>query len=319
MDFTISEIKWIREQLPREVRNGIEKLTRPLFMPRNEEDVMRNMITLSNQLKFSRDLPQVIINFDAQHESELVFTVICLRVFKPSDVAIKDIFDKSDSFLRFIPDRIKRLGLLRKKYPREATVFRVKFSAHDFLRSDHSVDLLKARQAIVHELQRVLGEFRDFNGGMIAKQHEQFIALKGMFPQIDKNHELLLENFFHSIFPIEHRSVFNPLFLKNLFTLLVASIQKNGEGASEAAAFQRNCETSSYVLFSYNDPSQKQKIMECARNFQVPSSQLLTISLEHLGIFYLGYIYFEEDEEKRDNWLRKLDFCAANKGYLIPY
>jgi len=29
-----------------------------LFMPRNEEEVIRNIITLSNQLKASHDLPR---------------------------------------------------------------------------------------------------------------------------------------------------------------------------------------------------------------------------------------------------------------------
>jgi len=123
MDFTLSEIKWIKDRLPAEIKSGIEKLTRPLFMPRNEEEVMRNIITLSNQLKLTRDLPQVIINFESQVETELAFTVIWLRVLNLFDLPIHDLFEKSDSFLRFIPDQIKHLGFLRKKNPKEATVF----------------------------------------------------------------------------------------------------------------------------------------------------------------------------------------------------
>ncbi len=305
-DFTLSEIKWIKQRLPDEIRSGIERLTRPLFMPRNEEEVMRNIITLSNQLKFSRDLPQVIINFDEQSESELSFTVICLRVLNSTDLSIQDLFEQSDSFLSFVPDRIKQVGLLRKKYPKEATVFRVKFSAYHFLRTDHSVDLFKARQAIVQELQRILGEFRDYNGGMIAKQHEQFIALKELFFQLDRNEELLLENFFHSIFPIELRSLFNPLFLKNLFTLLLDAVQKSKDTPSEPAIFQKIDSSCCYFLLSYTDILLKEKIMDCARTFQIPSSQLLTITLNHLGISFLGYIYFEEDAERRENFLMKM-------------
>ncbi len=303
-DFTILEVKGIKERLADEIRNGIEKLTRPLFMPRNEEDVMRNIITLSNQLKFTRDLPQVIINFDAQEESELAFTVICLRVYKETDEPIKDLFEKSGTYLRFIPDRIKRLGLLRKKYPKEATVFRVKFSAHSFLRSDHSVDLLKARGAIVHELERILGEFRDFNGGMISKQNELFETLRRLVPVAGKNEELLLENFFHSIFPIEHRSVFNPLFLKDLYLLLHSATQKCKEEAFEAAIFHENQGSCCNLLLSYRDPALKHRILEYVRNYQIPSSQLLTVELEYLGVSYLGYIYFEEDDQKRDIFLK---------------
>ena len=374
-DFSLSEIKWIRQRLPDEIRNGIEKLTRPLFMPRNEEEVMRNIVVLSNQLKFSRDLPQVIINFDEQAGSELSFTVICLRVLygaqegfmnfdqarrsqielneehhsrvglrsrcakrtgkgdeksrfgkvaagqnsqnltesriNATDLSIQDLFEQSDSFLRFVPDRIKRVGLLRKKHPKEATVFRVKFSAHHFLRTDHSVDLFKARQAIVQELQRVLGEFRDYNGGMIAKQHEQFVSLKELFTNLDRNEELLLENFFHSIFPIELRSLFNLLFLKNFFTLLLDAVQKNKSIPPEPAIFQRTDNACCYFLLSYHDALLKEKVKNCVRTFQIPSSQLLTVALEHLGASFLGYVYLEEDAMRRENFLKGVAACSA--------
>jgi hypothetical protein len=304
-DFSLAEVKWIKEKLPDEIKNGIEKLTRPLFMPRNEEEVMRNIITLSHQLKFARDLPQVIINFDEQAGSELVYTVIWLRVLKEGDFAIQDLFEGSDTFLKFYSDRIKRVGLLRKKHPKEATVFRLKFATHSFLRTDHSVDLFKARQAIVCQLQRILGEFRDYNGGMIAKQHEQFVALKKLYPYLDRNEGLLLENFFHSIFPIELRSLFNPFYLKNFFSLLLEAVQKNKDNSSGVCMILQTSDSACcYFLFCSKDSCLKEKAMECAKFLQIPSSKLLTIDLEHLETFYLGGIYLEEDEERRNHFLK---------------
>jgi len=300
-DFSLAEIKQIKERLPDEIRNGIEKVTRPLFMPRNEEEVMRNIIILSNQLKFSRDLPQIVIAFDEQTEGELVFSIIWMRVLKPSDVDLQELFDRSESFFKFIPDRIKKVGLLRKKYPKEVTVFRVKFATHPFLRPDHSVDLFKARQAIVHELQRLFGEFRDYNGGMIAKQHEQFLALRSLFSSLDRKEELLLENFFHSIFPIELRSLFNPQFLKNLFSILLDGIQKNREtGGRKAVFLQKTDHLCCYLLLSYDEPSHKEEVIECFKFLQIPSSQLLMLSLQVSENSYLGYIYLEENFEKRN-------------------
>ena len=362
--FLLSEIKSFQNRLPGEIRSGIEKLARPLFMPRNEEDVMRNILILSHQLQSSGDLPQVIINFESQVESELFFTVIWLRVLKPLDSrqctekkngaflhpsptnsaidscstlksmycesiaeglgegcknpqiplfgtlpSIPSLFEKSDCTLKFLPDRIKQVGLLRKKYPKEATVFRLVCLAQHFLRPDHSVDLFKARQWIGQELQRVLGEFRDYNGGMISKQHEQFTALKGLFPKMDKNKELLLENFFHSIFPIEHRSVFNPCLLKNLFNLFCEAVHSN-----ERKFYAENNEGSCYFLISCNEVSLGSRVVEEVKKFQIPSSQILTLSLEHLGIFYLGVLYAEESRRLRDDFMEhitdfvKLDF-----------
>lgn len=305
-DFSLSEMRKIKERLPDEIRNGIEKLTRPLFMPRNEEEVMRNIITLSNQLKLARDLPQVIITFDEQMENELSFTVIWLRVLQSTDLSLQELFEVCECFVKFVPDRIKRVGMIRNKYPKEATVFRLRFEAHPFLRSDQSVDLFKARQALVQELRRILGEFRDYNGGMIAKQYEQYQALKGLFSDLDKKEELLLENFFHSIFPIELRSMFNPHPLKNLFIMFLKAIAKNRESEQKSAIFYEVDEQYSYFLLSYDTLHLKECATEAISCLQIPSSQLLTISMQVFEVYYLGYIYLEEKAESREKFLNEL-------------
>lgn len=305
-DFSLKEMRQIKERLPDEVRNGIEKLTRPLFMPRNEEEVMRNIITLSNQLKLARDLPQVIITFDEQTELELSFTVIWLRVLKPSDPLLHEIFEMRDSFVEFVPDRVKRVGMIRNKFPKEATVFRVRFAAHPFLRSDQSVDLFKARQAVVLELHQLFGEFRDYNGGMIAKQHEQYLALKDLFDPLDAKDELLLENFFHSIFPIELRSLFNPHPLKKLFTMLMSAVQRNRESAQKTAVFYEVDGQHCYFLLSYDSAEIKECAEQRLKSLQIPSSQLLTISMQVFEASYLGYIYLEGQGDRRENFLNSL-------------
>jgi hypothetical protein len=167
----------------------------------------------------------------------------------------------------------------------------VKFSTDRFLRADHSVDLFDARRAIAAELQRLFGEFRDYNGGMIAKQHEQLIHLKHLTAPLDRNGQLLLENFFHSISPIELCSLFNPMYLKNLFSLLLQATQKSKGVDSELPLLQHIDESCCYFLIFFEDPCLKEKVMECIGAFQVPSSQFLTISVEQSGIVYLGCIY----------------------------
>ena len=87
-------------------------------------------------------------------------------------------FKKADSSLQYIHDHTKNVGTLRKKYQKEVTVFRVKLPKEGFLRRDHTIDLYKARQTVVGELSLVVGEFRDFNGGMITKQNELLSSLK---------------------------------------------------------------------------------------------------------------------------------------------
>ena len=140
-----------------------------LFMPRNEEEVMKNVIRLSQELKYIRDLPQVFISFDEQTDSQLVFTVVLLRVLLGRENSIAELFKQNSTMCHFIEDRVKLVGFIRGKYPKESTVFRVKLYKESFMRRDHTVDLLGARQFVVKMLEEIVGEFRDYNGGIDRK------------------------------------------------------------------------------------------------------------------------------------------------------
>ena len=219
--FTLEEQRRLKEELPSELKNRFEKRLHPVFMPQNEEVVMRNMLTLSNQLKFVRDLPQVMIDFNQQMEEHLEFLVILARVAKPGLPAINDYFKNKPTFLEFIPDRQRIVGTLRKKYEKEASVFRVRIRKHPFFRKNLSVDLYKARKEIANELARLLGEFRDYNGGTISKETELFDRLKASLGAKAREHVFLLENYFYSLTPPIMRSVLPVEPIKKLFLMML--------------------------------------------------------------------------------------------------
>ncbi len=75
-EITSCERRLLHERLAQEIENRIEHLIHPVFMPRNEEEIMRNMLVLSSQLRYVRDIPQVFISFDEQTDSSLFYTVI---------------------------------------------------------------------------------------------------------------------------------------------------------------------------------------------------------------------------------------------------
>jgi hypothetical protein len=129
LEFSKEEISRLRLSFPEQLKHCIEVALKPLFMPRNEEEVMRHIVTLAGELRFIRDLPQLILSFDEQKEAELCFTVIIVRILFPNTPSIEEKFEEQESILTFTPDRVKRLGMLRKKYPKEATVFRVGISS----------------------------------------------------------------------------------------------------------------------------------------------------------------------------------------------
>jgi len=290
-EFSLEEIRKIRHFLPEELKRSIEVALRPLFMPRNEEEVLRHIVTLSGQLRFVRDLPQVILSFERQTEADLIFNVILVRILLPESVSIQNLFDQQKSLLTYIYDRVKRVGMLRKRYPKEATVFQVSFRSHPFLRDDHSVDLYKARQEVIAELQRVVGEVRDYYGGMIIKQLELLGALKREMGELSRTDELLLESFFHALYPVEMRSVLPPEPLKKLFSMWKEVQEKQMVIAEPEGIF----------VMGKRDFSAELELLELS------DTELLVAKLETAEEKFWGYIYFSDNEEKRQCFLSILD------------
>ena len=298
-EISSQELKKLNEKLIDEVENGIHSLMHPLFIPRNEEEVMRNVILLSKQLRYFRDIPQVIINFDEQLEADLLFTVILVRVRQVRDSPIQQLFNSKLSSLVFIPDRIKQVGMLRKTHPKEASVFRLRIASRSFIRSDHRVDLFQARQFVARELEKVIGEFRDFNGGMITKQYERFSELKRMCCLLKKQERLLLEYFFHSIYPKELSTIFDPLRLKELFFLFLNLFEKNKNKKNSTRFVHQMKPGSCFFVLSYFDHSLKSKVLEKVTQLQISSSQLIAVLFRAAEWDYLCYGYLEEDTQKK--------------------
>ncbi len=216
---TFEEERLLKEELPLELKGRIEQRLNPLFMPLNEEQIMRDIVTLSQQLQYARDLPQVMIHFTQQTDESLEFLVIMLRVKTGRSIA--HYFRRQATFLEYLPDRCKIVGTIRKRHQKEAAVFHLRISKSRFLRQDHAIDLYKARQEVVIELMRLMGEFRDYNGGMISKEIELFHALRMQLGDLADENHFLLENFFFSLQPAVMRSLLAPEPLKKMFTMVL--------------------------------------------------------------------------------------------------
>ncbi len=304
-DFTLDEINLLRTALPDQIKGHIEQLTHPIFMPRNEEEVLRNIMSLSRQLRFVNDLPQVIISFDEQKSADLNFTVILLRVQGENEPTVQELFASKKANLKFIPDRVRKVGRLRSKYIKEATVFRTVISSQSFIRPDHSVDLYKAREFVLGEISRIIGEVRDYNGGMIYKQNESLNALKASLGRIATQHNILLEKFFYSLTPTEMRSVLETESLKQLFLLLIQAIKTDRsdwlfkQDSRRVLAVLPNC-----------DGSKKKRIAEHFEK-STTQQQLVTFSLDAHEAPYVGYMLLTEEKESQLKFLNALEAVST--------
>lgn len=220
-----AEINTLKKKISQEVRNRVESLLQPVFVHRNEEEIMRNMLDLSKQLKYIHDLPQIVVNFHKQTAFEISFIVIILRLKKAEERSLKEIFSQSSTILKFYNHDIKTIGVLRKRYPKEAHVIELRLDKKQFLRKDFSLDLYKARLCVISEITRLIGDVRDYNGGMIAKQHEILSSLKTLLLAEEIHNDFLLENFFYSLTPNYMQSIVSPVLLKKAFCMLLSVLE----------------------------------------------------------------------------------------------
>lgn len=291
LPITLDEERLLKEELACELKNRIEQWINPIFMPQNEEMIMRHILTLSGELKYIRDLPQVIIDFAQQTEDKLEFLVVALRVAKPKLRSISSYFEMKPTFLEFVQDRTKLIGWLRKKCKKEATVFRLRIYKSPFLRKDCSVDLNRARQETAKELERMIGEFRDYNGGTISKENELFEKLR----KCAQGNAFLLENFFYSLSPPVMRSVLPVEPLKKMFNMFLES---ETEGLPEGLPYQICMQYDKnylYILIVARDISYRKVLNPTLKSY---SGKIATCFIQQAELPCLGIIFRDPDEEE---------------------
>lgn len=305
-DFTLSEVQHLRAHLPDQVKGHIEQLTHPIFMPRNEEEVLRNIMALSRQLRYVNDMPQVILSFDEQSKDNLSFTVILVRILGKNAPTVETLFAKSRTDLKYLPDRVRRLGHLRRKYVKEATVFRTLVSSRAFLRNDHSVDFYKAREHVLHEITRIVGEMRDYNGGIIYKQNEVLGALKSSLGRLAVSHNVLIEKFFYSLMPMEMRTVLDTEPLKQLFLLLLQAKKTDLQQKKQDAR-------RSLVVTPIHHHSARRDLASAVERLGLPVHQYVSFFLEVNQTQFAGYLLLSEDVELRARFFEIFDLAAEQE------
>jgi len=296
-EFSSKELRLLREKLPTELKGRIEHLMHPVFMPRNEEEIMRNISRLSRQIRYVRDIPQVIISFDEQTHTHLAFTVILVRIKRSESLPIRELFAKCDTILEFIPERIQEVGTLRKKHIKELTVFRVRFPKENFLRRDHSLDLYKARQMVVSDLSTIIGEFRDFNGGAILKENELLEAVKELLGEDIKYSDLILSQFFFSLTPLVMRMVLEPEALKSLFLMLLQAIEQ-GEALDCSTLIHKEIDFV-FVVMRIKNFRVREDLEKAFAKLNLLSTELASTHVLVDEVHYDGYIYRSDDVHKQ--------------------
>lgn len=289
--FTSDEINKLKDRIAQEVKKQIENDVHPIFLPRNEEEVARNLIILSQQLKYVRDLPQVSIHYEKQTDAELCFSIIMARLLFPHTKGLREQILRGQSDIKFSIDEIREIGKLKRKIPKETAVLRVSLDKAPFFRPDYSIDLLRARQRVAYELSRIIGEYRDFNGGMILKQEEALLALRKNLGPIPHEQEFLLENYFYALRPGIMQTVLPTEVLKAHFYLL-----QELQTSTEPLIAQR---IDRFTIFFVKDSNAdfRDRMEIAIEGLKIPSYELTSCFLTPIpSLSIMGFVLRAEDD-----------------------
>ena len=294
------EMLLLKKELEEELKRRIETLVPSIFMIRNEEETMRNILILSQELRYLSDLPQVMISLDRQTSSEIFFTVILVRLQKSSQLSLQKKFERLPPTIRFIPDRVQQVGFLRKNSPKEANVFHLAFPKDPtLLRADFSVNFYLARQRVVSLLNDTIGNFRDYNGGMILKQGELFSLFKDSFQTLSqKNHELL-ENFFFSLNPIETQATLPLPSLTVLFNLFLDATRNELSKKDHYFLKIEEKNDQLFTLIRTQEISFKEELFQAFAMREFSHKSLIQTHVTFQGSLYSGFILQSSDVKKQ--------------------
>lgn len=304
-DFLPAEIIKLRQELPKELKGHIEQLVHPVFMPRNEEEILRNIMILSDQIKFSCDIPHTIISFDEQTHSELTFNIILVRLAETSKETLQEEFENKESPFEFIYDWSKVLGTVKKKITKTAYVFRLRFSKELYLRKDQTVDLYRARKAVANELERVLGDVRDYNGGMFSKQNELLDQARGLLGDKAQLHEYLLENLFFSLQPLAMRTILEPEALCSLFLHLLELA--NSDSEENGKITRTPCFVYGAFRYKPEEIYKKEELQKRIQQLNVQSFDLAHACIKIDNIWHLGFVYRCDQPDKQELFCEKIE------------
>ncbi|WP_420422618.1 peptide ABC transporter substrate-binding protein [Simkania sp.] len=293
------EVRTLREHLTDELSKRIEHLVPSLFMVRNEEEIMRNILLLSQELKRKGDLPQMMISFDQHSQEDLIFTVVLLRVKDQNSRTLEELLDDVDPKIRYIPDRVQNVRYLDKDHPIEANVFRLQIAKLPiFLRMDFSVNLYLARQEVVTFLTRQLGELRDYNGGMILKQGELLAQFKRLFQDLSARNQELLENFFYSLNPIEAQATISLNCLSFFFDLFLGLADKEFPKKADYDLDIEQTDGGKFAVMRASEPDYRTIVEEELKSAGIYDRSIVSSILSFEGSHYLGYYLSTPTEEK---------------------
>jgi oligopeptide transport system substrate-binding protein len=310
--FSLREHKELRRNLKELLKGSVEKLQPSVFMVNNEEEIIKNILLLNREIRSPSDICQTMIYLEEQTDEDVCFQIILVYPEKKDFLLLLKTFcDQSKAI--YIPGLSQIVRHLKGKRPIRAHVFKLRISkTQDLQRSDASLNFYAARRRISELLKQALGEFRDYNGGIILKQGELLDQFKHCF---DNHSPELLENFFYGLSPLEVQAVIPLDQLVILFELFLEGKRSNLLQPHDC--FVKFFQQEGYTFYMLQ--AKESSFIDCIQNslskFNIDPKNLISIELVAEDRFTIGYVYESEINQAEfsgalqkgiENWKQKL-------------
>lgn len=282
--FSPSEKRLLKSTLEEKVKYSIQTLAPRVFARPNEEELYKNILVLSQEIETTRDLPQAFITLENQTGKEIIFSVTLVYICPSHHFYLKDYFTDC----KFISEQVTIVKYIEENHPVEAHIFKLHLQrSPSLLRSDASLDFYAARRKISELIQAAIGEFRDYNGGLIIKQQELLQGLKENFPDIANQNPELIETFFFAITPLQKQAVLPKSVVSSLFKYFLQNRREKITGTS-AYSFKIHHEDSlTFVNVRGDDTSLTKTISDV---LQSPSFKMADFAYNFMttsdGVFF---------------------------------
>ncbi len=302
--FTLAEISLLKQSLGEALIERTERLVPFVFKIRNQEEVLRNILTLSQEIDQPSDLSQVMISFETQSSEEIIFTVIGVRAEDQLSVSFENLIQHDTSSCRWILERKQLVRYLENHQPIIAYLFRVLLIPDStILRNDGSLNFFAARQKIAASLKTNIGEYRDFNGGILIKQEETLLGLRNAFPHLPAEQ---IENIFYSITPIEMQAILPSLTLQAIIDLTNQTSQLALNNVHDYHFVSSSKPPFTLVLLSVPHGPLYEKAKEHLQLVEFPEDIQASFSLTTKKSHLFGFLISLENKKFTDRFVESL-------------
>lgn len=285
---TPAQRKTLRELLPSEIKGHIERLIHPIFMPRNDEEIYRNVMRLSSALTETSTPAQIIINYEHQIDGHIVFSAVCVRLITIDAPPLSELFEGCSHRLFF--DQVKVVGQFNEELIKEANIFRIHVAKHKFMRKDGSIDIYKTKMALLLDLKRSVPELIDFHHDLIEELRNELGDLKAAIGDLGKNEEHLIEALFYSMSPTPKESAVTTEAFVGLFHLLLEATQEKQHRRITDDLWAGEGPTYSSAVIRQRKNSCREEIASCLATLDIPSTDYAIAEVAISNSVYLCYV-----------------------------